>query len=295
MQGCCIRAGGAIAAHCLGWQSEAPGQQHWRTTPCAVGNSCVLPTARHLQHRRAQRLHGADRGGVLRLPPHHPRPLSHADAGGCACAGHACGPSKAGGALALCHFLARWAHPASSAAPCTMPPAPCPLHVQDKDDGSIITFCTGVRAGSTLMPMWCAAACLAQSEGAVPAHALAVPAALQPDCSHCPSRWLAAAPAVPAGCLHPGSQPVLGPALCRFIGAAPTTTTRRAGPAPPTSTCCTRCAGFQNARPTRGAARSRAGRGQQRMPTALGSAPNPLCHHCPPPNLMCAVCQDRHC
>lgn len=46
MQGCCIRAGGAIAAHCLGWQSEAPGQQHWRTTPCAVGNSCVLPTAR---------------------------------------------------------------------------------------------------------------------------------------------------------------------------------------------------------------------------------------------------------
>lgn len=27
--------------------------------------------------------------------------------------------------------------------------------MRDKDDGSIITFCTGVRAGSTLMPMWC--------------------------------------------------------------------------------------------------------------------------------------------
>lgn len=69
------------------------------------------------------------------------------------------------------------------------------------------------------------------------------------------SRWLAAAPAVPAGCLHPGSQPVLGPALCRFTGAAPTTTTRRAGPAPPTSICSTRCDGFQNAGPTQGVAR----------------------------------------
>jgi hypothetical protein len=26
--------------------------------------------------------------------------------------------------------------------------------MKDKEDGRIITFCTGVRAGDTLMPMW---------------------------------------------------------------------------------------------------------------------------------------------
>lgn len=33
--------------------------------------------------------------------------------------------------------------------------ASSPFAPQDKDDGRIITFCTGVRAGATLMPMWC--------------------------------------------------------------------------------------------------------------------------------------------
>jgi hypothetical protein len=29
------------------------------------------------------------------------------------------------------------------------------IAVQDKETGSMVTFCTGVRADDTLMPMWC--------------------------------------------------------------------------------------------------------------------------------------------
>jgi hypothetical protein len=34
----------------------------------------------------------------------------------------------------------------------TRPPWPTP---QDKADDKLVTFCTGVRSGDTLMPMWC--------------------------------------------------------------------------------------------------------------------------------------------
>ena len=38
----------------------------------------------------------------------------------------------------------------------TLPSSPCaPLLRQDKETGALVTFCTGVRAGDTLMPMWC--------------------------------------------------------------------------------------------------------------------------------------------
>ncbi len=33
-------------------------------------------------------------------------------------------------------------------------PHPTPA-LQDKESGELVTFCTGVRAGDTLMPMWC--------------------------------------------------------------------------------------------------------------------------------------------
>ena len=146
-----------VAPYCLGRQSEAPGQQHWRATPCAVGHSCS-PSATCLFRSTGER----NGFTVLTEAEFYDFHLTTPDLSvmlmrvGAACAGHACGPSKAGGPLAPCHFLACWAYLAHSAAPRTMPPATRPAHVQDKDDGRIITFCTGVRAGDTLMPMWCA-------------------------------------------------------------------------------------------------------------------------------------------
>ena len=40
-------------------------------------------------------------------------------------------------------------HALSSPSRLSLPP------LQDKETGSMVTFCTGVRAGDTLMPMWC--------------------------------------------------------------------------------------------------------------------------------------------
>lgn len=108
------------------------------------------------QHRRAQRVHGADGGGVLRLPPQHARPHRHAHPGGWVPqprGGEAtAGPATRGGP-------APTPHPASAAHAHHRPEDRCahpsPSFHQDKESGGLVTFCTGVRAGDTLMPMWC--------------------------------------------------------------------------------------------------------------------------------------------
>lgn len=41
---------------------------------------------------------------------------------------------------------------------CLRAHARAPGPPQDKDSGDLVTFCTGVRAGDTLMPMWCGTA-----------------------------------------------------------------------------------------------------------------------------------------
>ena len=74
---------GACPPHCGGLSGGPQPATLEHRTHVGHHDPLLLSHPSHHQHGRAQRLHSADRGGVLRLPPHHARPHSHADAGAC--------------------------------------------------------------------------------------------------------------------------------------------------------------------------------------------------------------------
>lgn len=215
----CVKGWGARVGRrgtaCGRWsvQQQQPSARSRRGAGPACRQPCPLPCILAPQDRRAQRVHGADAGRVPRLPPDHPRPQRDAVTGeGWLVLGwwwqwrdHLLAPAN----MCLLAGDTGWASRRSSTV--VPQPAPAPPSPQDKATGALVTFCTGVRSGDTLMPMWCVgrAAALPRREPRASAEA---PWADEGAAARCTA----------------------------FPGAAPTTAARRAAPAPPTSTCCTR-------------------------------------------------------